>query len=80
MNLLNKNIQSKQMLLKRLFYPGSDRVEKSHLIKSIYQLVLKVLQDHGSSPDKPRFLVLTSTGVASINPLMPGGNKMVTHT
>ena len=54
------------MLLKRLFYPGSDRVEKSHLIKSIYQLVSKVLKYHGSSPDKPRVLVLTSTDVASI--------------
>ena len=46
---------------------GSGGVDKSHLIKTIYQSVSKVLQYHGGSPDKPRVLVLAPTGVASIN-------------
>ena len=50
-----------------LFLSGSSGVGKSHLIKTIYQSVPKVLQYHGGSPDKPRILILAPTDVASIN-------------
>ena len=50
-----------------LFISGSGGVGKSHLMKTIYQSVSKVLQYHGGSPDKKRVLILTPTGVASIN-------------
>ena len=42
-------------------------VGKSHLIKTIYQSVSKVLQYHGGSPHKLCVLILASTGVTSIN-------------
>ena len=50
-----------------LFLSGSGGVGKSHLIKTIYQSVPKVLQYHGGSPDKPRILIHAPTDVASIN-------------
>ena len=51
----------------KLFLSGSGGVGKSHLIKTIYQSVSKVLQYHGGSPDKQRVLNLAPTGVTSIN-------------
>ena len=50
-----------------LFLSGSDGIGKSHLIKTIFQSVSKALQYHGSLPDKPRVLLLTPTGLTSIN-------------
>ena len=50
-----------------LFLSGSGGVGKSHLIKTIDQIVSKVLQYHGGSPDQQRVLILAPTGVASIN-------------
>ena len=50
-----------------LFLSGSGGVGKSHLIKTIYQSVSKVLQYNGGSPDKPCILILAPIGVASIN-------------
>ena len=46
---------------------GSAGVGKSHLVKTIHQAVSKLLQYHGTSPVKPRVLILAPTGVASIN-------------
>ena len=50
-----------------MFLSGSGEVGKSHLIKTVYQLVLKLLQYHGGSPEKPRVLISAQTGVSSIN-------------
>ena len=50
-----------------LFLPGPAGVGKSYLVKTIHQAVFKLLQDHGSSPEKPRVLILAPNGVASIN-------------
>ena len=36
-----------------LFISGSGGVGKSHLIKTIYDSVTKLLQYHGGSPEKP---------------------------
>ena len=55
------------MKLFNLFLSGSGGVGKSHLIKTIYQSVSKVLQYHGGLSHKPRVLILAPTGVASIN-------------
>ena len=46
---------------------GSAGVGKSHLVKTIYQAVSKLLQYHDTSSEKPRVLILAPTGVASIN-------------
>ena len=50
-----------------MFLSGSAGVGKSHLVKTIHQAVSKLLQYHGTSPEKPRVLILAPTGVASIN-------------
>ena len=50
-----------------LFISGSVGVGKSHLIKTICQSVITLLQYHCRSPEKPRVLILAPTGVASIN-------------
>ena len=42
-------------------------VGKSNLVKTIHQAVSKVLQYHGTFPEKARVLILVPTGVASIN-------------
>ena len=47
--------------------PGPAGVGKSHLVKTIHQAVFKLLQDHGSSPEEPRVLILAPNGIASIN-------------
>ena len=50
-----------------LFLSGSAGVGKSHLVKTIHQVVSKLLQYHGTFPEKPRLLILVQTGVATIN-------------
>ena len=50
-----------------LFLSESVGVGKSHLVKSIYQPVPKVLQYHGGSPGEQHVLIFLPTGVASIN-------------
>ena len=46
---------------------GLGEGRKSHLIKTFYQSVTKLLQYLCSSPEKPGVLILAPTGVASIN-------------
>ena len=58
-----------------LFLSGSGGVGKSHLIKTVYQSVSKLLQYHGGSLEKSQFLILAPTGVASINI-----NGTITHS
>ena len=41
-----------------LFFSGSAGVGKSHLVKTIYQAVSKLLQYHDTSSEKPRVLIL----------------------
>ena len=48
-----------------LFLTGRGGCGKSHLIKTVYQSVSKLLLYHGESPDKPRVLLLVPTGVSS---------------
>ena len=45
------SIKPKAVKLFNLLISGSARVGKLHLIKTIYQSVAKLLQDHGSSPE-----------------------------
>ena len=49
-----------------LFHTGGGGCGKSHLIKTVYQSVSKLLLYHGDSPDKPRVLLLAPTGVSTI--------------
>ena len=50
-----------------LFILRWGRVANSYLIKTIYQSVTKLRQDHSGCPEKPWVLNLAHTGVASIN-------------
>ena len=65
-----KNLSSKApktILPFNLFLTGSGGCGKSHLIKTIYHSITKLLLFHGGNPDKIRVLVLAPTGVAAIN-------------
>ena len=46
---------------------GQGGVEKDHLTNIIYQSISKALQYHDRSPNRPRNLLFTPSGVASIN-------------
>ena len=50
-----------------IFLTGGAGVGKSHLIKTIFMSMTKLLLRHGGSPNKPRVLLLAPTGVAAIN-------------
>ena len=50
-----------------IFLTGDGGCGKSHLIKTIYYTLSKMLMSHGSDLEKPRLLRLAPTGVASIN-------------
>ena len=50
-----------------VFITGGAEVGKSHLIKTVYMSLSKVLMYKGGELDKPRILLLAPTGVAAIN-------------
>ena len=50
-----------------IFITGGARVGKSHLIKTTYMSLSKVLINKGGELEKPRILLLVPTGVAPIN-------------
>ena len=50
-----------------LFLTRGGGCGKSHLIKTIYHSITKLLLFHGGDPNKTRVLVLAPTGVAAIN-------------
>ena len=50
-----------------IFITGGAGVGKSHLIKTIYLSLSKVLGYKGGDVDKPRILLLAPTGVAAVN-------------
>ena len=49
----------------RLFITGGAGVRKSQLMKTISMFLTKTM--NSGSPDKPKVLILTPTGVAAIN-------------
>ena len=50
-----------------MFITSGAEIGKSHLIKSIYMSLSKVLIYKGGELEKPRMLLLAPTGVAEIN-------------
>ena len=50
-----------------VFITGGAGVGKSHMIKTIYMSLSKVLMYKGGELDKPRILLLAPTGVAAVN-------------
>ena len=65
-----KNLSSKTIKNIKPFYiflTGGAGVGKSHLIKTIYMSISKVLMYKGGHPEKPSILLLAPTGVAAIN-------------
>ena len=50
-----------------LFLTGEGGCGKSHLLKTIYLALTRILLHKGGEPDKPRVLKLAPTGVAAIN-------------
>ena len=50
-----------------LFIPGGGGVGKSHLIKTIYMSLSKVMMYKGVDLEKPRILLLAPTGVATVH-------------
>ena len=65
-----KNVSSKknpQITPVHIFLFGSGSTGKSHLVKTIYQVVSKELLYHFKEPDKPRVLLLGPTGISAVN-------------
>ena len=58
-----KNLQINPV---HLFLSGSRAIGKSHLIKTIYQVVSKELLYHSNEPDKPRVLFLGPPGLSAV--------------
>ena len=50
-----------------IFISGSGGTDKSHLVKVIYNAILKTLLYHCKDPDKPRVLLLGPEKVAAVN-------------
>ena len=65
-----KNLSSKHVKYIKpfhIFLTGGAGVDKSHLIKTIFMSISKLLSFKGGDPEKPRILILAPTGVATIN-------------
>ena len=65
-----KNLSSKHVKYIKTFHiflTGGAGVGKSHLIKTIFMTISKLLSFKGGDPEKPRILILAPTGVAAIN-------------
>ena len=50
-----------------IFLSGSGSTGKSHLVKVIYNAILKTLLYHCKDPEKPRVLLLGPTGISAVN-------------
>ena len=50
-----------------IFLAGGAGVGKSHLIKTIFMSIIKLLSFKGGDPEKPRILISAPTGVADTN-------------
>ena len=50
-----------------IFLTGGAGVGESHLIKTIFMSLSKLLSFKGGDPEKPRILILAPTGVAAVN-------------
>ena len=65
-----KNLSSRQVKFIKpfhIFLPRGAGVGKSHLIKTIFTSIRKLLSFKGGDPEKPRILILAPTGVADTN-------------
>ena len=65
-----RNLSSKHVKYVKpfhIFLTGGAGVGKSHLIKTIFMSISKLLSFKGGDPEKPRILILAPTGVAAIN-------------
>ena len=65
-----KNLSSKTIKINKpfhIFLTGGAEVGESHLIKTIYMSISKILMCKNDHPEKPRILLLARTGVATIN-------------
>ena len=49
-----------------IFLSGSGGTGKSHLVKVIYNVILKTLLCHCKDPEKPRVLLLRPTGISAV--------------
>ena len=59
--------QQKQVDPLHLFITGDGGCGKSHLAKTVFQSLSKVLSYHAGDPEKVKVLMLASTGVAAVN-------------
>ena len=50
-----------------IFLTGQGGCGKSHLVKTVFHTLSKLLLRKGTNPDKPRILLLAPTGVAAVN-------------
>ena len=50
-----------------MFITGNGGCDKSHLIRTIYHSLTKILSNRAMSSDKPKVLLLAPTGVAAVN-------------
>ena len=51
----------------RIFPSSSEGAGKSHLVKVIYNAILKTLLYHYKDTEKPRVLLLGPTGISAVN-------------
>ena len=64
MFLQKKNLQ---ITLVHIFLSGSRSTGKSHLVKTIYQVLSKELLYYSKEPDKSRAVLLGPTGISTVN-------------
>ena len=64
-NMNCKNPENVEPL--HIFLTGQGGCGKSHLVKTIFHTLSKLLLRKGADPDKPRVLLLAPTGVAAVN-------------